>query len=71
MYWLCSRSEMAMKQIENGESYLHVSTMEQILATSLISLNKRAGGRYKSYLPEVARKQTENYRSYLYISAME
>ncbi|KHG16878.1 Hemicentin-2 [Gossypium arboreum] len=27
-----------VEQIENGESYLHVSAMEQILATSLISL---------------------------------
>ncbi|KHG08570.1 Golgi apyrase [Gossypium arboreum] len=75
-----------MEQIKNDESYLYVSTMEQILATSLISLSNGADKKWRilspyigygadfshqPYLSEVARKQTENYRSYLHVSAME
>ncbi|KHG22858.1 hypothetical protein F383_29240 [Gossypium arboreum] len=40
-----------MEQIKNGESYLHVSAMEQILATSLISLSYRADRKWRVLSP--------------------
>ncbi|KHG10566.1 Tryptophan aminotransferase-related 3 -like protein [Gossypium arboreum] len=66
-----------MEQIRNDKSYLHVSAMEQILATDLISLSHRP------YLFEVAREQVEdmslnplssrirNDESYLHVLARE
>ncbi|KHG15462.1 hypothetical protein F383_20243 [Gossypium arboreum] len=56
-------SDIAMEQIENFEYYFHVSTMEQILATGLISL--------RSYLHVSTIEQIENDESYLHILAME
>ncbi|KHF98110.1 hypothetical protein F383_37226 [Gossypium arboreum] len=57
-------SEVVAEQIEDGESYLHVSAMEQILAIGLISL--------RFYLPEIAAEQIfADGESYFHVSAME
>ncbi|KHG20726.1 Tenascin-R [Gossypium arboreum] len=38
LQWSRPKTSPSVEQIEDGESYLHVTAMEQTLATSLISL---------------------------------
>ncbi|KHG26413.1 Putative cobalt-precorrin-6A synthase [deacetylating] [Gossypium arboreum] len=57
------------KMIKDGASYLRVLAMEEILATSLISLRSKMVNLISMYWQSV--KQIKDGESYLHILAME